>query len=48
MKLSRHNSPYLQLSEPAPDAPLHQRGTLIELLTVLAIIGVLICDKKPQ
>jgi Tfp pilus assembly protein PilE len=28
------------------DAPMHQRGTLIELLVIISIIGVLICDKQ--
>ena len=43
MNLSRQHSPY---SLPTPDAPLHQRGTLIELLVLISIIGVLVCDKQ--
>jgi hypothetical protein len=36
---------YSQSSKPT-DAPMHQRGTLIELLVMISIIGVLICDKQ--
>jgi hypothetical protein len=43
MHLSRQRSPY---SMPAPDAPMHQRGTLIELLVLISVIGILVCDKK--
>jgi hypothetical protein len=43
MNPSRQFSPY---SMPTPDVPMHQRSTLIELLVIISIIGVLICDKQ--
>jgi hypothetical protein len=42
MNPSRQHSQYSMLT----DAPMHQRGTLIELLVMISIIGVLICDKQ--
>jgi len=43
MNPSSQLSPY---STPTPDVPVHQRGTLIELLVIISIIGVLICDDQ--
>ncbi len=45
MKLSK---PHSHFSLPATEAPMHQRSTLIELLTTLAVIGILIFDKQKQ